>query len=73
MNPFTNKKLLASVIVSILLQVAVIYVPLLQDMLGTVPLSLSDWAVIVALASTGFLVLPEIFMRKTIRSIDYIA
>lgn len=72
-NPFTNKKLLVSVAFSILLQILIIYVPFLQPMFQTVPLTASDWLRILALSSLGFLVLPEVFMKKSIKSIDYIA
>jgi len=72
-NPFTNKKLIASVLFSVLLQIIIIYVPFFQIMFKTVPLNIYDWAKIILLSSSGLLVLPEIFMRKTIKSIDYIA
>jgi hypothetical protein len=41
----------------------VIYVPFLQGLFKTVPLTLSDWLLIVAMASSGLLILPEVFMR----------
>jgi Ca2+-transporting ATPase len=36
----------------VLLQLAVIYVPIMQTAFRTVPLSFSDWAMIIPLAST---------------------
>jgi Ca2+-transporting ATPase len=72
-NPLTNKKLILSVAFSILLQIIIIYVPFLQVMFQTVPLGIFDWLKVLALSSLGFLVLPKIFMRKTAKSIDYIA
>jgi Ca2+-transporting ATPase len=72
-NPFTNKKLIASVAFSILLQILIIYVPFLQPLFQTVPLTASDWMRILVLSSLGLLVLPEVFMKKSIKSIDYIA
>jgi Ca2+-transporting ATPase len=72
-NPLTNKKLIASVLFSILLQVMIIYVPFLQIMFQTVPLSLWDWAKILVFSSLGLLILPEVFMRKTLKYVDYIA
>jgi len=63
MNPFQNKRLVLAVLLSFLLQLAVIYVPFLQPLFKTVPLNLSDWLIILAMSSTGLLVLPEVFMR----------
>ena len=45
---FTNGWLWAAVLACVLLQVAAVYVPLLQRVLHTVPPSPSDWAVILA-------------------------
>ena len=73
MNPFTNKKLLASIALSVVLQFMVLYVPFFQVMFKTVPLNVYDWAKILVLSSLGLLVLPEVFMKKTIKKIDYIA
>ena len=49
---FTNKALIYAVLSTVLLQLAVIYIPILQMAFRTVPLSLSDWAMIIPLAST---------------------
>jgi Ca2+-transporting ATPase len=38
--------------VSIGLQIGVIYLPFLQQPFGTMPLSLTDWAVCIAVSST---------------------
>jgi Ca2+-transporting ATPase len=73
MNPFENKKLVASVVLSILLQLIIIYVPFFHPVLETVPLGIFDWVKILALSSLGFLIIPKIFMRKSIRSVDYLA
>jgi Ca2+-transporting ATPase len=72
-NPLTNKKLIASVLLSVLLQIIIIYVPFFQIMFKTVPLNISDWLKVLLFSSLGLFVLPEIFMRKTHRAIDYIA
>jgi len=58
-----NKRLVAAVVISLLLQLAVVYVPFLQPYFQTVPLSVSDWLIVLAMSFTGLLVLPEIFMR----------
>jgi len=70
-NPLTNKKLVISIIVSIVLQFFIIYVPFLQAIFGTVPLGFWDWIKIFIFSGLGFFVFPQIFMRKTIHSIDY--
>jgi Ca2+-transporting ATPase len=49
---FTNQWLWLALGVSVLLQVAVVYVPLLQRAFGTVPLSAIDWVRSVAVASS---------------------
>jgi len=71
-NILSNKDLIISVAISIILQFFVVYVPFLQNIFGTVPLNLFDWIRIFVLSSLGLLVFPEVFMRKTIRSIDYV-
>ena len=48
-NPFSNKFLVVAVGVGILMLVLAIYLPLLQGLLKTVPLSLQDWLIIGAL------------------------
>jgi Ca2+-transporting ATPase len=63
---FSNKFLLASVIVGGLLTAALCYVPILQLMFYTVPLNLFDWVLILSVASSGFLILPEIFYGRKI-------
>jgi magnesium-transporting ATPase (P-type) len=49
---FSNWWLLAAIAVSIGLQVAVVYLPFLNDAFGTAPLSLADWLLAAGLAST---------------------
>jgi Ca2+-transporting ATPase len=49
---FTNKYLVYAVLITIILQLMVVYVPFLQTAFRTVPLSLSEWGVVLALAST---------------------
>ena len=48
---FTNPLLWAAIGVSVLLQVAVVQVPFLNDSFGTVPLSVGDWLICTGLAS----------------------
>src|SRR5262249_53548332 len=49
---FSNAWLWAAMTLSIALQVAVVYVPVLQQAFGTVSLSVDDWLLCLAIAST---------------------
>lgn len=49
---FSNRSLIYAVLSTVLLQLAAVYVPILQTAFRTVPLSLSDWGMIIPLAST---------------------
>ena len=49
---FTNRPLIYAVLSTVILQLAVLYIPFLQTAFRTVPLSLSDWGMIIPLAST---------------------
>ena len=49
---FHNVWLWSAIGLSILLQIAVVYVPFLQDAFDTVALSLSDWLLCIAVASS---------------------
>ena len=49
---FTNRWLWASVVLSLALQVAVIYLPFLQQAFSTVPLGAADWLFCTAVASS---------------------
>jgi len=60
---FGNGKLVLAAVVSLLLQLAVIYIPFLQPLFQTVGLNVSDWLIVLAIASSGLLILPEVFMR----------
>jgi Ca2+-transporting ATPase len=51
-QPFTNRWLWAAVALSVLLHVAVVYVPILQEAFSTSPLSLNDWAICTLVASS---------------------
>jgi len=60
----TNKSLLMAVIISVFSTLSVIYVPILRFMFQTVTLDLLDWILVIFFASWGFLVAPEVFMKK---------
>ncbi len=49
----SNRWLLASVLLGVGLQLCVIYVPFLQPLFGTAPLSAVDWAVVLGASSLG--------------------
>jgi magnesium-transporting ATPase (P-type) len=50
-HPFTNRLLWGAIAISVLLQVAVVELPFLNNAFGTEPLGLDDWLVCVGLAS----------------------
>ncbi|XOB40935.1 MAG: cation-translocating P-type ATPase [Candidatus Nealsonbacteria bacterium] len=58
-NLFSNKLLLIALLVGIIALVGAVYSPLLQGFLKTVPLSINDWAIILAL---GFV---ELFLIES--------
>ncbi len=57
LNPFSNLWLLGAVTLSLLIQVAVIYMPSLQTIFGTVPLLAIDWLKIIGISSIGFIMM----------------
>jgi Ca2+-transporting ATPase len=64
---FSNPWLLAAWSLTILLQVAVVYVPFLQTAFGTVPLDLSDWLWVLAVSVPIFVGGELIKMRRSRR------
>lgn len=54
LNPFSNRLLLGGILLSVLVQCLIIYVPALQSIFGTTSLSIYEWIEILALASVGF-------------------
>jgi len=62
----SNKFLLVSVLISILGTVALLYVPFLQTMFETVPLNIQQWLLVGSIATSGLLLLPELFYEKKI-------
>jgi Ca2+-transporting ATPase len=64
---FTNRPLIYAVLSTVLLQLAAIYIPFMQKAFRTVPLSLSDWGLIIPLASTTLIAmeLTKYLERKT--------
>jgi len=58
----SNKFLLFAVVVSALLTIVVPY----TGLLGTVPLDLMDWALILPISMSGLLILPEVFYGRKV-------
>ncbi len=52
---FSNPYLFIAIVTSILLQLSAVYVPFMQRMLGTAPLRLADWALIILVSSSIFI------------------
>ena len=52
MNPFSNKFLVGATMVVISLQIFAVYNPFMQKILHTTPLSLSEWLIIIPVASS---------------------
>ena len=53
---FSNKYLVGAVLLSVGLQISVVYTPGLQPLFGTVPLNMEEWVVILVLSSVVLLV-----------------
>ena len=54
-NPFSNLWILSAILLSVGLQLAIVYFPPLQLVFSTVGLSLSEWIKIVVVSSVGFI------------------
>jgi len=67
MNILSNKKLIYAIILSVILQISIIYIPMFQTIFKTVALNITDWIKIILLSSIGLFVFPEIFMDKEIK------
>lgn len=52
----TNKKLILAIISSVILQLVVLYIPAIQAAFGTVPLGLLDWAKVIAVSASVFII-----------------
>jgi magnesium-transporting ATPase (P-type) len=61
LSPLRSPILFFGAVVAFLIHLAAMYVPFLQDMLGTEPLSLTGWAVAVAV---GLLIVPAVEIHK---------
>ncbi|MBL4694146.1 cation-transporting P-type ATPase, partial [Candidatus Gracilibacteria bacterium] len=52
----SNKYLIYAVAFSFILQLLMIYTPFMQEVFNTLPLSLTEWLIVIVLASTAFIV-----------------
>jgi Ca2+-transporting ATPase len=70
---FSNKWMLYAVGFSMVLVVAAVYVPFLQTVFGTVPLTLSDWLWILPFALLASIAaeLTKIYLRSRARKIEF--
>lgn len=59
MNPFTNPSLLIGITIGILLQIGVMYLPIVKKVFNFVPVGLSEWG-IATLTALGIILLIEI-------------
>ncbi|MDX2137873.1 MAG: HAD-IC family P-type ATPase [Chloroflexota bacterium] len=64
---FSNRWLWAATGICVLLQIAAVYVPFLQDVLDTVPLNLQDWGVVAGFATAPIVIveLVKLVQRAT--------
>ena len=63
-----NKSLLLAVLASLVLQLLVIYLPPLQYMFNTSPLTYLDWALVTVFACTAILLSPKFWDKPLLRS-----
>lgn len=70
-NPWSNRFLIAGTFVALAFQLLAVYHPFFQKFLHTVPLDLSDWMIIVTLATSIILVeeVRKFFARRHNRSV----
>lgn len=53
---FRNRYLIFAIIIAILLQLAIVYIPAFEPAFGTYPLTLADWGIVIAASFSLFLV-----------------
>lgn len=69
MNPFSNRFLVGATAIVIGLQLLAVYNPLMQKILRTVPLSLSEWGIAITIAASIIAVeeIRKLFYRNALR------
>ncbi|MCX6777068.1 MAG: cation-translocating P-type ATPase C-terminal domain-containing protein, partial [Candidatus Micrarchaeota archaeon] len=69
---FSNPSLILATASSVILQLAVIYLPPLQPFFRTVPLSVNDWVIILIVSSTAFFAMEIVkILQRRIHSSQY--
>lgn len=70
LSPFSNPWLVVSIIVILFLQVSMLYIPPLQNIFHTVPLSAAQWGLVFLVASPIILIeeIRKLIMRKSRKS-----
>ncbi|MFA6306942.1 MAG: HAD-IC family P-type ATPase [Patescibacteria group bacterium] len=71
MNPFTNKSLVGITLVVVILHFLAVYHPVMQKIMRTVPLELSDWLLIIPVASSIIVVeeIRKFFYRRKLNKL----
>lgn len=69
-SPFSNPFLLLAIFVSFLFQIAVLYIPMLQRVFHTVPLSLGDWSIVVLVSTVEILLIELVKFFVLVRPRD---
>jgi len=65
-DAFKNKFFVVADIVSMAVTLSIPYIPITASMFHLVPLSLTDLAYVISVASWAFLVVPEVFMGRRV-------
>ena len=65
-DSFKNKFFVIAEVISIAATLGITYIPVTAKMFGLSPLSLTDLAYVIGVASWGLFILPEVFMRRKI-------
>ncbi|MDD3861421.1 MAG: cation-translocating P-type ATPase [Candidatus Gracilibacteria bacterium] len=60
----SNKKLIGAGLISLIMQIIVIYTPFMQKVFKTTPLSITEWGILFMLACSAFLVYPTLNLTK---------
>jgi Ca2+-transporting ATPase len=63
-KPWSNKYLLISVLTCMVMGAVLPYIEIARTLFNLEPLTSKDWALTLGFSSLGFLVLPEVFMRR---------
>jgi len=64
--PFSNKALTFGILVSVIVQIMVIYIVPLQQVFGTVPITFVDWVILLCVSSLGFIMMEfsKLFIKE---------